>query len=108
MKTWLINIKNKIINFLTTSSNNRYEFTIPETPVGLITHWFNVTLSKQYSPIRLVLKLVNEDLSKNAFTYLFAEIDMLPGCPPSALLLTESWKSQLEILKTQLKLHFKW
>ena len=33
MKTWLINIKNKIINFLTTSSNNRYEFTIPETPV---------------------------------------------------------------------------
>ena len=31
MKNWFKNIKNKIIQILTTPSNKRYEFTISET-----------------------------------------------------------------------------
>ena len=33
MKNWINNLKNKIITILITSSNQRYEFSIPETPV---------------------------------------------------------------------------
>lgn len=32
MENWIINLKNKFIAYLTTSSNQRYEFSIPETP----------------------------------------------------------------------------
>lgn len=33
MENWINNLKNKIITILTTSSNKRYEFSIPETPI---------------------------------------------------------------------------
>ena len=32
MDNWISNVKNKIITYLTTSSNKRYEFSMPETP----------------------------------------------------------------------------
>ena len=31
MENWITNLKNKIITYLTTSSNKRYDFSIPET-----------------------------------------------------------------------------